>query len=132
MFTILCVSCVTCQVSGVRCHKSGFKCQVSHVKCHFQVCKINNRVFFFYLTKWLSQLVENMLSPGLHQLFLICFVGRGQFMPLDSETFRLLQFIFYFFIWTFSSLNMLIDHIFKSEFHYCYKTRWTTCLQQPI
>ena len=56
MFTChLHLSCDTFQVSCLRCHVSCFMCQVSCVRCH---------VFFCFVAKRLSYLVEGLLSTG--------------------------------------------------------------------
>ena len=51
--------CVTYQVSSVMCHVSGIRCLVSGVRCH------ESGFFSFFLqTKWLIDLVEDLLSMG--------------------------------------------------------------------
>ena len=57
--------CVQCHMSHVRCHLSGVTCPVSHVTCHVScvMCYVSYVIFFFF-TKWLSCLVEALLSTG--------------------------------------------------------------------
>ena len=58
----LCVQChmsgVTYQVSHVRCHMSLFMCHVPCVMCYVSF------VIYIFFTKWLSWLVEALLSKG--------------------------------------------------------------------
>ena len=67
IFTIPYVSSVTFQVSHVRCHMSGVTCHLSCVMCHVSQ--------FLVFSKWLSWLVEALLStgptPSSFRLFLI-------------------------------------------------------------
>ena len=61
------MSGVTYQVSHVRCHMSIVMCHVSCDMCHM--------LYIFYFTKWLSWLVEALLStwptPSTFKFFLI-------------------------------------------------------------
>ena len=78
----LCVQCdmsgVRYQVSHVTCHVSGVRCHVSYFMCHFLcvICKI-------FFTKWLSWLVEALLSTGpTHLVFRFFFLLKMLLYPI--------------------------------------------------
>ena len=58
--------CVQCHMSHFRCHLSGVTCQVSHVTCHVScvMCHVLCVICNIFFTKWLSWLVEALLSTG--------------------------------------------------------------------
>ena len=64
MFTIPCVSCVTCHMSRVTCHVSRVTCHVSHVT---RPKKRKNKKW----KQWWSSSVEGLLSTGLPRLVLV-------------------------------------------------------------
>ena len=79
----LCVQCHmsgdTYQVSHVRCHMSCVMCHVSCVMCHVS-CVICN-IYIFFCTKWLSWLVEALLSTGPPRLVFRFFLNKNALIP---------------------------------------------------
>ena len=75
----LCVQChmsgVTYQVSHVRCHMSLFMCHVPCVMCYVSF------VIYIFFTKWLSWLVEALLSKGPTPSILFYFFITNALIP---------------------------------------------------
>ena len=63
IFTMPYVSSVKCQVSHIRCHMSSVTCLLSCVMCHLS-CVMCHMLYIYFFTKWLSWLVEALVSTG--------------------------------------------------------------------